>query len=262
MNQDHSRPTVSVVIPVKNDAEHLRRCLAALAAQTVTPDEVVVVDNQSTDRSVEVALGFDVRVVAEPRPGIAAASATGYDTADGDLIARLDADCIPAPDWIESILRAFAVRPELSAVSGGAEFTDGPPALRRIARVFYVDAYFLLIHLALGHVPLFGSNAAFRRSAWLEIRDQVHRFDTLIHDDMDLSMHLGPLRHIAYDSRLGMGISMRPLLLPRTMPLRTLRALRSLTVHYPSQFPWLRWVRRVRAQRGRGVTAERAREVG
>ncbi|RIJ54999.1 glycosyltransferase, partial [Clavibacter lycopersici] len=69
------RPTVSVVIPVRDDAGHLRACLQALAGQTVAPDEVVVVDNASRDDSAEVARLAGARVVHEPVVGIPAAAA-------------------------------------------------------------------------------------------------------------------------------------------------------------------------------------------
>lgn len=91
---------VSVVIPVKDDAEYLRRCLAALAAQTRAPREVVVVDNGSTDASRRVARRYGARLVRERRPGIPAAASRGYDAARGRVIARLDADSVPPRDWV------------------------------------------------------------------------------------------------------------------------------------------------------------------
>jgi glycosyltransferase involved in cell wall biosynthesis len=75
------RPTVSVVIPVRDDAGHLRACLRALAGQTVAPDEIVVVDNASSDDTAEVARAAGARVVREPVVGIPAAACTGYDAA-------------------------------------------------------------------------------------------------------------------------------------------------------------------------------------
>ena len=73
--------TVSVVIPVRDDAEMLARCLAALAAQTRPADEIVVVDNGSSDDSASVARSAGARVVAEATPGIPQAASTGYDAA-------------------------------------------------------------------------------------------------------------------------------------------------------------------------------------
>lgn len=85
---DSSTLTVSVVIPVRDDAELLRRCLHALAQQSHPAHEIIVVDNDSSDHSSAVAEQFGVRVLDQPEHGIPAASAAGYDAARGDIIAR------------------------------------------------------------------------------------------------------------------------------------------------------------------------------
>ena len=237
-----SAPTVSVVIPVKDDAVLLGRCLAALADQHDRPDEVVVVDNRSTDGSADVAREAGARVVSELRPGIPAASARGYDEAVGEVIARLDADCVPPPDWVHRIRTAFADDPALDAVTGSARFIDGPRGLRSVLSALYLGSYVVAVTPALGHVPLFGSNLAFRREAWRAVRDDVHRGDQLMHDDMDLSVHLGPCRRFRYDLGLRMGISMRALTGDGALRLR--RGLHSVVAHWPEEFPVRRWRRR------------------
>ena len=95
-------PAVSVVIPVKDDAALLTRCLSALAAQDRPVDEIIVVDNGSSDDSADRARAAGARVVRCDDPGIPAAASAGYDAARGDLILRRDADCpsrgrAPAP---------------------------------------------------------------------------------------------------------------------------------------------------------------------
>ncbi|MEI5585512.1 MULTISPECIES: glycosyltransferase family A protein [unclassified Agromyces] len=242
-------PTVSVVIPVKDDADVLRRCLAALAAQEVRPDEIVVVDNGSTDESAEVARAAGARVVSESEPGIPAASARGFDEARCEIVARLDADSVPPPDWIARIATTFAADPGLAAVTGPATFIDGPERWRRPLAFAYLGSYFATVTPALGHVPLFGSNFAARRSDWLEVRDRVHRHDPLMHDDMDLSVHLGPRRRIRYDRALTMGVSIRALRGDRMLRLR--RGMHSIVSHWPAEFPWYRWYRRAVRSRPR-----------
>ena len=141
---------ISVVIPVKNDGELLRRCLAALATQTRFADEIIVVDNASEDASARIASEAGAKVVRCQERGIPAASSRGYDASTGDVILRLDADCIPGDRWVESLERAFMGRPDVDAFTGGAIFIDGPGILRGpLARV-YLSAYSLFSATALG----------------------------------------------------------------------------------------------------------------
>lgn len=225
--------TVSVVIPVKDDAVVLAVCLDALARQTRLPDEIVVVDNNSTDDSAAIARRAGARVVPCAAPGIPAASATGYDAAAGDLILRLDADCVPAATWIATMVDAFERHPEVAAFTGHARFIDGPPALRGPLVVAYLCAYTLAAASALGHLPLFGSNLGMRRDAWVDIATSVHRDDPLLHDDFDLAFHLGERHRIRYLPTASMGMSMRPFFSGRAFAHRLRRGMRTVVVHWP-----------------------------
>lgn len=238
--------TISVVIPVKDDATSLLACLEALRNQTRPADEIVVVDNGSQDASAVIAELLDCRLVTHPGGGIPAASAAGYDAASGDIIARLDADCVPDRQWLENIIAAFQRRPDVAAVTGGARFADGPRLLRRPLAAIYVGAYYLVLTPTLGHVPLFGSNFAMRRSAWRSVNGDVHRADSLVHDDLDLAFHLGSVHRIVFDSSLGMAISSRPLTDPGSYLLRTQRGFHTVILHWPRDFPPLRWFRLLR----------------
>jgi glycosyltransferase involved in cell wall biosynthesis len=234
--------TISVVIPAKDDADLLERCLLALARQSRPADEIIVVDNDSSDDTADRARRLGATVISETRPGIPAASAAGYDHARGDIIARLDADCIPAADWLQRIETALADEPGTVAVTNGARFIDGPRHLRALAATLYLGAYFGTVSAALGHVPLFGSNFAMRRSGWEAVRLEVHRHDAMVHDDMDLSFHLGADHLIRRDRRLGMGISMRPFYDGRGS-IRMVRGFRSIAIHWPQDLPWVRAAR-------------------
>lgn len=200
---------VSVVIPVLDDAAHLRACLASLAAQTRPADEVIVVDNGSTDESAAVARAFGATVVPEPVRGIPAAAATGYDAATGDVIARCDADSTLPADWIEHLVRVFGRNPHLDAVTGPGSFHDLPRGMRHLAGGFYFVGLFAGFGSAIANIPLWGSNMAIRASAWREVSDRVHRTTPGIHDDLDLSCVLGPRARIRYMPGVGVGVAGR-----------------------------------------------------
>lgn len=236
-------PSVTVVIPVKDDAEILAACLRGLHAQTVPPDEIVIVDNGSCDGSSAVAAAFGARVVYRPGGGIPRASAAGYDEARCDVIARLDADCVAASDWIESVRDSLQRRPAVGAVTGGAAFYDGPRPLRRALAFGYLGAYFAVLTITLGHPPLFGSNFAMRRTAWTDVAAHIHRFDEEVHDDLDLAFHLGSRHRIRYEQSMRMRMSMRPFTGSSSFLWRARRGMHTVIIHWPKEFPPVRWMR-------------------
>lgn len=250
-------PAVSVVIPCLNDAGVLRRCLASLAEQSMQPAEIVVVDNNSTDNSAEVAAEFGAKVVFEPRPGIPAAAAAGYDAAASEIIARCDADCILPPNWIQQLAEHFAADPQLAAVSGPGRFYGFSPWLGRALSRIYLGSYYQAMTLALAHRPLFGSNLGLRTAVWHEVKDAVHREDPEQHDDVCLSAHLGLDYRCAWDRTLVVGMAPRAVLGGANLARRFRRAFHTLAVHWQAEPPWQRWVRRFRDRAGAAAAPAR-----
>lgn len=242
-------PSLSVVIPAKDDAPALRTCLVLLRRQTLAPLEIVVVDNGSADDTAAVAQAHGARVVAEHRPGIPAAAATGYDAARGDVIVRCDADSRPPADWLARIERAFAADPELDALTGSGDFYDLPVRRSPLHGRLYLWSYYLTMHAAMAHPPLWGSNMALRRRLWAQVRHTVHRTDPELHDDVDLALVLGPRLRIRYDPMLRVGVSGRSLRGGSAMRQRFVRALRTLAVNWRQLPPWSRWALRLRWDR-------------
>ena len=89
---------ISVVIPAYNAARFLPRCLKSVFAQTLQPEEVIVVDDGSTDSTAEVAEALGARVINRRNGGLSAARNTGIKGASSEWIALLDADDLWARD--------------------------------------------------------------------------------------------------------------------------------------------------------------------
>ncbi len=145
----NDEPVISIIIPVWNSPGLLRRCLDALGAQTLSRDmfEIIVVDNGSTDDTSDVARSFPgVILLNEPRPGSYAARNRGLRQARGIYVAFTDADCLPAPDWLEKGLAAAGRHPDAGVLAGRIElFEEGEtegPAFSDYERLFsFPQAY-------------------------------------------------------------------------------------------------------------------------
>lgn len=105
-------PKVSVVIPVYNGEKTLRLCLDSVLNQTCKDYEIIVVDNNSTDKTKKIIEEFQkedrrVRCVFESRVGLSQAKNTGWKNAKGDFVAYIDDDAIASRGWVENICNAF-----------------------------------------------------------------------------------------------------------------------------------------------------------
>ena len=120
--------TVSVIIPVFQAAGHLKKCLHSLSFCVPAPLEVIVVDDGSTDESMQVARESGARVLTTGgRHGPACARNVGAAAAAGDILFFLDADVCVRPETISRLLWRFDERPDADAVIGSY---DTEPASR------------------------------------------------------------------------------------------------------------------------------------
>jgi glycosyltransferase involved in cell wall biosynthesis len=116
------RVKISVVIPAYNAARFLPRCLKSVYAQTLKPEEVIVVDDGSTDNTAALAAELGAKVISRPNSGPAAARNAGIYAAASPWIALLDADDMWAPDKLER--QAACIRPGTVLVYTGVTFFD------------------------------------------------------------------------------------------------------------------------------------------
>jgi glycosyltransferase involved in cell wall biosynthesis len=212
---------ISVIIPAYNEEKYIGQCLKSLKKQTIAPDEVIVIDNNSTDNTASIAREYGARTVKEPKQGMIYARNAGFDAARFPLIARADADAIAPPDWIEKIKSHFANNG--GALTGPIIFYDLP-----LKSTLYSRAY-----LKLMSQTLIGPNMAIDKQLWNKVRNEVCLDDSNVHEDVDLSIHIQKAgEKIAQDNSLIVRTSARriksnPLSFLLEYPLRLYKTLNS-----------------------------------
>ena len=172
---------ISVIVCAHNEATYLPACLHSLLAQTRLPDEILVINNASTDATRAVAQQMPcVHVVDEPRKGLVVARETGRRAASGDVLAYLDADCRAPLTWLKRVERRFAADPALLALSGPYRYYDWDLWGRFLIRAYDLTlapaTQVLVKHLLRIGTIFYGGNFAVRRTAL----DAIGGFDTSI----------------------------------------------------------------------------------
>jgi GT2 family glycosyltransferase len=138
-------PRLSIVIPVLNADRTLPRTLEALTALEPAPDEIVLVDNGSTDetsrrlRAYAAAARAKFVVLREPRRGASVARNTGVRAASGDVVVFTDADCCPRPDWLAAVCGPLADA-TVGAVAGRLATTPPGGTVETFGSLFTLQA--------------------------------------------------------------------------------------------------------------------------
>jgi glycosyltransferase involved in cell wall biosynthesis len=200
---------VSLIIPAYNEEGFIGQCLDSVAAQQVAPDEVIVVNNNSTDRTEEIAKKYgNVRVVTEKVQGMIPARNRGFNEAKHEIIARCDADCILPPDWVWRIKQNFTMHPEIDGIAGTAVFYDFP--IKNIRPI--IANSMEQIKKTIGHYSFIGPCMIIRKKSWLNIKKNICHDERIVHEDVDLSIHLFESGgYLIYDNELVVQISARRL---------------------------------------------------
>jgi GT2 family glycosyltransferase len=136
---------VTVIVVNFNGGDLLRRCVAALAAQTVGSFEVVLVDNGSTDGSLEGVgqLPPNFRAIRAGRNlGFAAANNVGLRESRSEWVALVNPDAFPAPEWLQRMLDVAGRRPEFDSFASRTVLADRPDLLDGAGDVYHVSGLF------------------------------------------------------------------------------------------------------------------------
>lgn len=128
-------PKASVIIPSYNHSAFVRQCIDSVLVQTFRDYEIVVVDDGSTDGSLDILRGYGdrIRLICQQNRGTQAARNSGIAASSGEFIAILDSDDAWLPEKLERQMEVFERRPEVGLVYSFAEVVDADGATRSLS---------------------------------------------------------------------------------------------------------------------------------
>lgn len=192
----NGKPVLSIIIPAYNEEKYINACLTSIFHQKWDqPFEVIVVDNNSHDKTAEITLAWKkVKLVTEIRPGATVARNRGATEAQADILYFLDADCRLFPEVLEKMAKVFVHNSSCQLVSGPYIYDDGG-FLPKLATdtLCYFSLFHFIVKLCSGVSQFPGGNFAIRK----ELFDRVGGFDEticnqeiILPDDLDLAIRL------------------------------------------------------------------------
>ncbi len=208
---------ISFVIPAYNEEKRIGSCLESVKKEIERysySTEIIVVNNNSTDKTKEIAEGFpNVKVVDEKNKGLVWARKCGMDNSTGEIIANIDADVILPEGWLRKVMTEFTTDGNLVALSGPYIYYDLNIFQRFVVRIFYYFGY--LLYFLTNNIfkiggMLQGGNFIVRRSAM----EKIGGYDTRIKfygEDSDIAKRIFKVGKVKWTFKLLMYTSGRRL---------------------------------------------------
>jgi len=184
-----------VILLTKNSAATIPKSIESIFQQTRQPDEVVVIDGNSGDDTLDIVKKYPVKLISESGLGFGHARNLGVKNSSGDIVFFIDSDCYAEPDWIEKTLPHFDSNPEVGAVTGRTNLWNTESAVARFLACVGGRMNMPKERKYMKVAPTM--NLALRR----KVVDEVDGFDeTLIRcEDTDLTYKISKSHRIMYE---------------------------------------------------------------
>lgn len=190
---------ISVVMTAYNEQEYLPKSLKSVFSQDFPKEdyEVIVVDNNSTDKSAEVAKSFGARVIPETTQGYVFALEQGMREAKGDIVAATDSDTIVATNWLSQIAKTFEDE-KVVAATGMADLRN----LNFFTRIFSYLGFYLFVkfNFLIGKPHLSGFNFALRRET-LEKAGGINT-DYKMSPDVEIGLRMKKYGKVVFNTKI------------------------------------------------------------
>ncbi|MCX6732587.1 MAG: glycosyltransferase [Candidatus Roizmanbacteria bacterium] len=190
------KPVISIIIPAYNEEKYVNECLSSVFNQKCnSPFEVIVVDNNSHDKTSEIASVWkEVKLIKELRPGATVTRNTGAKASQSEILYFLDADCRLFPNALQKIINAFEDDHACQLLSGPYIYDrDGFFPKLATDTLHYFSLFHLIVKLCFGVSQFPGGNFAIRK----ELFNKVGGFDEticnqeiILPDDLDLAIRI------------------------------------------------------------------------
>ncbi len=199
---------VSVIIPAYNEEKFIQKSITSVKKQkTKLRYEIIVVDNNSTDQTKEIAKKQNVKVLTEKIQGVGAARRTGTEHAKGEIVVHIDADTIIPTNHLERVWEHFKKDEELVCLGGMFLFYDAPLWKNILRKVLYKPLLFFAKVFSRGTFGPSGNNMAFKKSSY----DKTRGFSKNLKfgEDMEICKELKIWGKIKTCTKLKVGVSSR-----------------------------------------------------
>lgn len=204
-------PKVSVLVPAYNEENYILKTLEALLQQDYSNCEVIVVNNASTDRTAQVVSSFiyrqgqtfRFRLLHESRQGTQAARECGRRMATGEIIAQLDADCIPPKNWISTGVRLMQEK-KVAAVAGPYDYFDSSLVVRmltHVSQLLFLQPLNQVVQIFKRGGVIIGGNV-FILAAVLEKSGGYNTSLRFYGDDVDIALKVSRYGHILFTKKI------------------------------------------------------------
>jgi glycosyltransferase involved in cell wall biosynthesis len=165
------QPLISIVIPAYNEEKNILRTLSSLSRLNLDhPTELLVVNNNSTDKTQQILDICGVRSIFEPKQGISFTRQTGLENARGKYIMNADADSIYPANWVNAYYKALQ-DPKVTCVHGRHSFIPSGKSSRATLGIYEViaESFFNLRSKHRDYFNVLGFNFAFRKEDGLKV---------------------------------------------------------------------------------------------